>query len=260
MNLQRFKIDPLPLGCASLSTLMKAFDTVEKRDVCLEVVSLDHYEDYQEYFDNEVAILKKLKHQNVIGFYGSFSTNERFYIALEFVKGGDLESYLRNVMPPLPEATVLSFFSQMISFLKYLHQLKVIHRDLKPGNILLAEGNIVKISGFTFSKLFETDDFVATSKVGTPSYLPPEIIKEEPYSFPVDVWCLGCIIYECMTGKPPFYHQNIAQLEKLITTTDPNPIGGNYSPVLKETVMKMLEKDPNKRISIEQIQKSLSFL
>jgi NIMA (never in mitosis gene a)-related kinase len=257
MNLSRFQRSSDPIGSGTFATLYKAFDTQEKIDVCLKVIHPHILEQCEEYVLLEVEILKKLKHPNVVEYYGHFCENERFYCVIEFAEGGDLETFMNTNNLPLPEETVLLFLEQLISVIQYVHEHKIVHRDLKPENIILTKENKIKICGFTSAKMFETDDFFASTKVGTPRYMAPEIVKEERHSFPVDIWSLGCIAYELMTGRYPFSQSNTIGLEEMILTINPNPIQGNYSPKLSETVMEMLEKDPEKRITLKEIQAKL---
>jgi serine/threonine protein kinase len=124
---------------------------------------------------------------------------------LEYIEGGDLESYLKKNKPPLQEEIVLKFFSQLVSGLSYAHSFKIIHRDLKPDNILLTKEFKIKIIDFNVSKIVSTLCEISNTFAGTPGYMSPEIFSPEGHSFPADVFSLGCVIYELMTGKPPFF-------------------------------------------------------
>jgi serine/threonine protein kinase len=205
----------------------------------------------------EIEILQKLDHPNIVKYYGHFYEDKKFYIVLEYIEGGDLESYLRKNKPPLPEEIVLSFFSQLVSGLSYAHSFKIIHRDLKPANILLTKDDKIKIIDFNSAKMVQTFCSTSDTLAGTPGYVPLEILTREGHSFPADVFSLGCVIYELMTGKPPFYHKDIIELRKMLETQDPPSIEGNYSRILKFIVMEMLKKNPDERITLKEIQ---SFL
>jgi serine/threonine protein kinase len=242
MKLSRLQRDPDTIDEETFGIAFKAFDTVEKRDVCLKYIKPKILTGYKELVLQEIEILQKLDHPNIVKYFGHFFEEEKLYIVLEYIEGGDLKSYLRKNKPPLSEEIVLSFFSQLVSGLSYAHSFKIIHRDLKPANILLTKDNQIKIIDFNSAKMVQTLCPTSDKLVEIPGYVALEVLKQEDHSFPVDIWFLECVIYELMTGKPPFFDNYINQLQKMLETQDTPSIEGNYSCILKFIVLKMLEK------------------
>jgi NIMA (never in mitosis gene a)-related kinase 1/4/5 len=118
----------------------------------------------------------------------------------------------------IDEAVVLSLFTQMILAVKHCHEKKILHRDLKCGNVFLTKSGVVKIGDFGIARVLEqTSDFAATV-VGTPYYLSPEIVQANEYNFKTDVWSLGVILYEMCALQPPFNGPNLPALAMQIVT------------------------------------------
>jgi len=109
----------------------------------------------------------------------------------------------------LPAKTVQSIAYQLVQSLYYLHSHRVIHRDMKPQNILLSANGVVKLCDFGFARTMSSNTIVLTSIKGTPLYMSPELVKEQPYDHTADLWSLGVILYELFVGQPPFYTNSI---------------------------------------------------
>eukprot|EP01052_Picozoa_sp_SAG31_P027490 SAG31_NODE_2578_length_5440_cov_1.848717_4_plen_135_part_00 len=116
----------------------------------------------------------------------------------------------------LPETAVQSIAKQLVKALHYLHHNRIIHRDMKPQNVLVGAGGTVKLCDFGFARVMSAKTMVLTSIKGTPLYMAPELVQEKPYTHAVDLWSLGVILYELYTGQPPFYTNNIYSLIHLI--------------------------------------------
>jgi serine/threonine protein kinase len=201
----RFQIHPFPIDERIFGTALRAFDGIERQDVYLKLIKDDIFAKYKEFIFREVEMLVRLNHPNIIQCYGYCSEKEKFYIFFEFVDGVDLQSYFKKNKHPLQENIVLSFFSQLVSELSYAHSFKIIYRDLKSYNILLTKDNKIKIFDFNYAKTISTLFSSSDKLVGIPEYVSPDVLTQKCYSFPADIWSLGFIIYELMTGKPPFF-------------------------------------------------------
>lgn len=132
--------------------------------------------------------------------------------------------------------------------LYYLHSHRIIHRDMKPQNILISANGIVKLCDFGFARSMSTNTIVLTSIKGTPLYMAPELVQELPYNHTVDLWSLGVIIYELFVGTPPFYTNSIYTLIHLIVK-DPVKFPDNMSPEFKSFLQGLLNKTPSERLS-----------
>lgn len=112
----------------------------------------------------------------------------------------------------LPEEAVRGVARQLVRALHYLHSHRVIHRDMKPQNVLVGAGGRVKLCDFGFARAMSTNTMVLTSIKGTPLYMAPELVQEQPYDHSADLWSLGVILYELVVGQPPFYTNSIYSL------------------------------------------------
>lgn len=178
-------------------------------------------------------------------------------MVFDFNEGSSLKEFIGKQTYSVPESLVLSFAKQLTSAIQYCHRHNIIHRDLKPANVLVAKDNTLKLIDFGLSRKV---DLSMSHNVGTKCYMSPEVIKNERYTFPVDVWGLGCILYELMTLKRPFSSIDKKELKNQILVIEPQPIKGSFSQSLIQLVMKMLEKDPKSRIDLTKIQEVLVSL
>jgi fused-like protein len=148
----------------------------------------------------------------------------------------------------LPENEVRKIAMQLVHALYYLHSHRIIHRDMKPQNILISANGIVKLCDFGFARSMSNNTIVLTSIKGTPLYMAPELVQELPYNHTVDLWSLGVIIYELFVGTPPFYTNSIYTLIHLIVK-DPVKFPENMSPEFKSFLQGLLNKAPNERLT-----------
>jgi len=197
-------------------------------------------------FRQEIQILKKLRHENIILLLDSFETPHEFCLVTEFAQG-ELFEILEDD-GTLPESEVRKIGQQLIQALFYLHSNRIIHRDMKPQNILISANGIVKLCDFGFARAMSNNTVVLTSLKGTPLYMAPEIVQELPYNETVDLWSLGVILYELFHGKPPFYTNNLYSLIQLIVK-DPVKFPENMSPDFKSFLKGLLNKAPSERLS-----------
>ncbi|CAI6012070.1 unnamed protein product [Closterium sp. NIES-65] len=168
----------------------------------------------------EIEILRKLKHENIIEMLDAFETPQEFCVVTEFAQG-ELFEILQNDQA-LPEAQVQVIAKQLVRALYYLHSNRIIHRDMKPQNILVGAGGIIKLCDFGFARAMSCNTMVLTSIKGTPLYMAPELVQEQPYNHTVDLWSLGVILYELYVGQPPFYTNSIYTLINHIIKASPD--------------------------------------
>ena len=208
---------------------------------------------------NEVAILKRLDHSNIIKFKDVFTKTKphnTLNIVMEYADGGDLSKKIqkqREKKSPFTEKEIINYLTQICLALNHIHKKKIIHRDLKSGNIFLTKSGLVKLGDFGIAKGFKNTWEKAKTKVGTPYYLSPEIINSKPYDSKSDIWALGVLLYEMMTFKMPFNASSLPSLSlKIIKGYYPSP-PTSYSKDLIDLVKKCLNLDPKKRPSVENI-------
>ena len=210
---------------------------------------------------NEVLILKKVNHSNIIKFLDVFKSSKpvnTLNIVTEYADDGDLNQKikkLQNKKSPFTEKEILNYLTQICLALNHIHKKKIIHRDLKSGNIFLTKSGLVKLGDFGISKGFKNTWEKAKTKVGTPYYLSPEIINDKPYDSKSDIWALGVLLYEMMTFKMPFNANSFAALSLKILRGIYQPPPSYYSKELINLVKVCLNLEPKKRPSAETILK-----
>jgi NIMA (never in mitosis gene a)-related kinase len=179
---------------------------------------------------------------------------------MEYCDGGDLchylENYRKNNSRAMSEDRIWRYFIQMCLGLAYIHNKKILHRDLKSLNIFLTKEDKVKIGDLGVAKVLNNTDF-ANTFIGTPYYLSPEICEEKPYNEKSDVWAFGCILYEMATYKHPFNATNQGALILKILRGKYDPISSkDYSLDLRKMIDGLLEKSSYKRPYIKDIIKN----
>ncbi|KAJ8267031.1 hypothetical protein GJAV_G00137520 [Gymnothorax javanicus] len=194
----------------------------------------------------EIDIMRGLRHPNIVLLLDSFETEREIVVVTEYAEG-ELFQILEDD-GNLPETRVREIACQLVSALYYLHSHRIIHRDMKPQNILLGKDGVVKLCDFGFARAMSVSTLVLTSIKGTPLYMSPELVEEQPYDHTADLWSLGCILYELHTGAPPFYTNSIFQLVQLIVK-DPVKWPESMSQCCSSFLKGLLTKNPQKRLS-----------
>ena len=213
---------------------------------------------------NEVKILSVLDSHFVVKYYDSFIDTDSLHIVMEYCNKGDLQSLIKkaksNNVRSLRESVVWNIGLQVILGLHYLHNQKILHRDLKSANVFLKKSSSesksydVKIGDLGVAKLLETSTAFAQTIVGTPYYLSPELCSDQPYRDKSDCWALGVLLYECCTLKHPFEARNqCALILKIIQEEHTQLPAGLVSPELEALISWLLEKEPSKRPTIREI-------
>jgi NIMA (never in mitosis gene a)-related kinase len=163
----------------------------------------------------EVLMLRRLNHKHVIGYYTSFVEKNSLYIVMEYAANGDLQRVLdqhKRSKTYVPEKKLWRILYELAQALQHLHSQRVIHRDIKIVNVFLDENHGVKLGDLGVSRALDGEEELAQSRVGTPLYLAPELIKRQPYDYKADIWALGVLIYTMASLKGPFSGDNIYAL------------------------------------------------
>ena len=207
----------------------------------------------------EIEILKICQHPNIVRLYNVFENPDYLYIIMEYCYGGDLFGYLENRNFRLSEKRASTIIHQMATAVYYMHSFGVVHRDLKPENVLMTstdEDSDIRILDFGLSKILGPHE-KCDEPYGTLTYCAPEIIVDEPYSKPVDLWSLGVITYLMVSGKLPFNSEDENEIARQVVYDEPNyirnPVWKTLTPECIDFVKRLLIKDQNKRMTIREV-------
>jgi NIMA (never in mitosis gene a)-related kinase len=204
----------------------------------------------------EASLLKNLNHPHIVEYIENFIEDGTFIIIMEYCEEGDLAFHVSRMKKKgenFSEDLILNWFLQLAFALSYIHDKKILHRDLKTSNIFLSSSGFVKIGDFGISKILEGTLENAETIVGTPYYMSPEVCENVPYSYKSDVWALGCVVYELCTLSHAFAANNLLGLVYKIVQEKQEPIPSIYSGDLNHLVQKMLIKNFRNRPSIKDI-------
>ena len=204
-------------------------------------------------FSREVEMMYKIKHPNIVRLYTHFEDESNCYIALEYIKKGNLYSYTQS-MPNkvLDAASTANFVVDLVSSLYYLHNMTppIIHRDIKPENLLLGNNGHLKLTDFGGSNYLEGK--VRYTTAGTQLYHSPEMLLKKGYDTRVDIWAIGVLIFELLVGRPPFVSDGQHSIEDNIVHGRVNwPNSMNL--LAKNLITKLLKLDPDQRPTLEEI-------
>jgi len=204
----------------------------------------------------EGKLLAELRHPYIVRYRDNYTESGWLCILMDYCEGGDLTAKITEAKrhrKPIPEDQVLRWFVQGILALKYIHDKHVLHRDLKPSNFFLSKSGAMKMGDFGIAKVLACTIAVAKTQIGTPYYLSPELCQEKPYTFSSDIWAMGCILYELCALKVPFDAPNIPGLVQKIVKAPIPSVPATYSSFVKDLVSKMLDRNPDRRPSSDQI-------
>ncbi|KAK7590178.1 hypothetical protein V9T40_001791 [Parthenolecanium corni] len=192
----------------------------------------------------EKKVLQSIDFPFLVNYRYHFKDNANLFFVLEFVPGGEMFTHLQS-LGKYPESQARFYAAQVVLSFEYLHYLGIVYRDLKPENLLIDAQGYLKITDFGFAK--RIDDKQTITMCGTPEYLAPEVIKNVGYSFSVDWWALGILIYEMSWGKPPFASEEPMKIfEKIMNARVKYP--NTFNPILKDVVRNLLIPDWHKRL------------
>jgi serine/threonine protein kinase len=245
------------LSTGALGGVYKALDTILDRPVAVKCINLDtpfadHGPDeLRERFVREARIAARLQHPNIVTIYDIVATADRGFIIMEFIEGQSLESLIsERKRLPMPEA--LEVLTQLASAIDYAHSRNVVHRDVKPVNILVSKALWLWVTDFGIAKSeLSTNLTMAGGVLGTPDYMSPEQAKGEDVDARSDLFSLGCILFECVTGEKPFRSPSLTGVLLSIINDDPVfPLNWKSLGLpngLKPILHHALEKDREKR-------------
>jgi serine/threonine protein kinase len=244
------------LGRGAMGIVYKAVDPVIGRTVAVKTIRLSEegtglkHAELLARFQTEARAAGLLTHPNIVVVYDAGEEDGLYYITMELVEGKSLQALLDGGHSfPLPRT--LRILDQTCSALQFAHERNVVHRDIKPANLMLTADDTVKITDFGTAKILQFGSTQQTSHVmGTPSYMSPEQVKGRAVDGRSDIFSLGVMLYEMMTGEKPFPGQNITTVIYKIVNEDPVPprqIDPSIHPGISAVVVKALAKEPEQR-------------
>ncbi|CAG7866196.1 unnamed protein product [Brassica rapa] len=205
----------------------------------------------------EISILSTIDHPNIIRFYEAIETGDRIFLVLEYCSGGDLAEYI-NVHGKVSQPVAKHFMRQLALGLQVLQEKHCIHRDLKPQNLLLSSKEVtplLKIGDFGFARSL-TPESMAETFCGSPLYMAPEIIRNQKYDAKADLWSAGAILFQLVTGKPPFDGTNHIQLfQNIVRDTElkfPEDALNEIHPDCVDLCRSLLRRDPIERLTFRE--------
>ena len=243
------------LGRGAMGVVYRAHDPVIGRDVAVKTLHLTEAgtgmsrEELISRFQTEARAAGLLTHPNITVVFDAGEEEGTFYITMELVEGRSLQTMLDGrQLFPLPR--VMKLMEQVCSALDFAHQRNVVHRDIKPANLMLTVDDTVKITDFGTAKILQFGTAQTSHVMGTPSYMSPEQVKGKPVDGRSDIFSLGVILYELMTGEKPFPGQNITTVIYKIINEEPIPprsLDSSIHPGLSAVITHALAKEPTAR-------------
>ncbi|VDN94884.1 unnamed protein product [Brugia pahangi] len=199
----------------------------------------------------EIRIHRSLQHKHIVRMDGFFEDTDNVYILLELCPRRSLmELHKRRKHVTEPEARY--FTKQIVEACEYLHKNKIIHRDLKLGNLFLNEEMEIKVGDFGLATVVEVDGQRKKTLCGTPNYIAPEMLDKKGHSYEVDIWAIGCILYTLLVGKPPFETSSLKDTYNRIKNNNYS-IPGRISEEAEQLIRRLLQTDPEKRPTIHEV-------
>ncbi|KAF3786724.1 Mitogen-activated protein kinase kinase 3 [Nymphaea thermarum] len=245
------------IGCGASSIVQRAIHIPVHRILALKKINVFEKEKRQQLLNEMRTLCEAPSAQGLVEFHGAFYTPDsgQISIALEYMNGGSLADVLR-VQKFIPEPVLASMVQKLLLGLSYLHGVRhLVHRDIKPANLLINLKGEPKITDFGISAGLENSVAMCATFVGTVTYMSPERIRNESYSYPADIWSLGLAIFECGTGEFPYTATEgpVNLMLQILDDPSPSPSKESFSPEFCSFIDACLQKDPEARPTAEQL-------
>jgi Tol biopolymer transport system component len=253
-----------PLGAGGMGEVYRARDTRLQRDVAIKALPEEFAQDAERLarFQREAQLLASLNHPNIAAIYGLEEADGGKYLVLEIVEGESLAE--RLAAGPMRVEEALAAYSQIAAGVSAAHEAGVIHRDLKPGNVMVRGNGSVKVLDFGLARGVETPGSsvdrsrsptisVGTEQgviLGTAAYMSPEQARGRPLDKRTDIWSFGCVLYECLTGRQVFHGESATDTLASIIRSEPdwNALPGETPDRTRDLLKRCLQKDPERRL------------
>ena len=245
------------LGVGGMGRVFRAFDKKMEEEIALKLIKPEIAADQRivERFRNEIKIARKITHKNVCRMHDLNEDGQTLYLTMEFVRGEDLKSLIRRTRHLAP-GTAVSIALQIAEGLAEAHKLGIVHRDLKPQNIMIDKEGNAKIMDFGIARSLQTQGLTGENAIiGTPEYMSPEQVEGKETDPRSDIYALGVILFEMLTGRVPFESDTalgVALKQKTEPPPDPRQINPQIAEDLSLLVLRCLEKSKERRIQSAQ--------
>ncbi|XP_032942808.1 serine/threonine-protein kinase PAK 3-like [Catharus ustulatus] len=240
------------LGRGGFGAVYKALDASTGQQVAIKKMSLQEGIS-EELAVNEILAMRDNRNANIVTFLDSYLVDGELWLAMEFMDGGTLSDVLRAVY--LEEGQVGAVSRECLQGLHFLHSRQVIHRDVKSGNILVGMDGSVKLADFGLCAQLSPERSKRSSRVGTPSWMAPEVVRGEAYGPKVDIWSLGIVGLEMVEGEAPYQREARLRVLELIERNGPPKLQNprHHSPLLRDFLRCCLQADEDRRWSAQEL-------
>jgi len=252
-----------PIGYGSSAVVYIAKYKPLNKNVAIKMIDLDMFERNQiDELRREIQIMNLCRHPNLLTVYGSFVNGSKLYIVTPYLSAGSCLNLMKYAYPDgFEELVIATILKQALQGLNYLHKSKLIHRDVKAGNLLIDEDGLVRLGDFgVSSSLMETGERKGLRKtfVGTPCWMAPEVMEQSGYNYKADIWSFGITAIELATGHAPFAKYPPIKVLMLTLQNEPPTLDRDqathkFSKTFKEMIDSCLVKDPTKRPTSEKL-------
>jgi len=244
------------LGVGSFGRVLLVQHNITQAQYAIKAIDKRNKANIQEkpYFRREIEIMYRIHHPNVVKLFGHFEDNTYCYFIMEYIPGGNIYSYVpKNGIRTINTQQVASIIKDVISATYFLHHMNppIVHRDIKPENVLLAENMRAKLTDFGWSNYMQ-GDIKRTTVCGTPIYLAPEMINNTGHDEKVDIWCIGVLLFELMTGQQPWQGSDVQTVKYNISRLKIN-WPKQMDMTAADLISKILRYNPEERISLRNM-------
>ncbi len=254
-RIDRYEIRLPELGKGGMGIVYRGYDPRIGRSIAIKTIPStvtpdhEHFEEFRRRLFREAQAAGTLNHQNIVTVYDVGEADGQLFIVMELVDGRSLDKVIRGGEPPAV-SEVFSVVEQVGAALDYAHTKGIIHRDIKPANLIVGGDRIVKVADFGIAKLSSSTITQEGGRLGSPSYMSPEQVDGRAIDGRSDLWSLGVVLYQLLTGEKPFKGSTVAAITHQIvngTFIPPSELNSRLPRRLDRIIEKALQKEPERR-------------